>query len=108
MGGRNFRFLGFFQIFWSHNDKKQLVFSSKGQIHIQTIKFEFKRTNQDATSHYHLSAPTAAGSAGDTARTLSSGPTLTQAIPSGPIRWQLYRLRSLPAHLGRTVVPRAR
>jgi hypothetical protein len=57
-------FVGFFfQIFWSPNSEKRLVFNSNGQIRIQTVKFEFKRTNQEAPPHYRPSASTAGGTA---------------------------------------------
>jgi hypothetical protein len=43
-----------------------------GQIHIQMIKFKFKRTNQELTVHYRPSAPVAGGSVDDTTRSGSS------------------------------------
>jgi hypothetical protein len=44
--------------------KKRSHLYSNGQIHIQTIKFKFKRTNQELTVHYRPPAPVAGGSAG--------------------------------------------
>jgi hypothetical protein len=45
---------------------------SNDHIHIQTIKFEFKRINQELTAHYHTPAPVTDGSADSTARSGSS------------------------------------
>jgi hypothetical protein len=63
-----------FKILLPQMIKKQSNLSLNGQIHIQTIKFEFKQTNQDATPHYRLPAPAAGRSAGGTAWVLSPGP----------------------------------
>jgi hypothetical protein len=57
-----FNFLEFF----ISNGKKQLNLYSNSQIRIQTIKFKFKRINQDVTSHYRSPAPVMNDSAGDT------------------------------------------
>jgi hypothetical protein len=48
--------------------KKWSNLYSSGRIHIQTIKFEFKRTNQELTAHYRPSAPVAGNSASGTAQ----------------------------------------
>jgi hypothetical protein len=56
----------FLEFFISHG-KKQSNLYSNSQICIQTIEFEFKRINQDATPHYRSPAPAIDGSAGDTA-----------------------------------------
>jgi hypothetical protein len=65
--GMKFAIFRIFQIFWSHNDKKRLVFSSNGRIRIQTVKFQFKRTNQELSHHSHPSIPKADNSADATA-----------------------------------------
>jgi hypothetical protein len=52
-----------FSDFFSSNGQKQLVFSANDQIHIQMVKFKFKQTNQNASRHYQLPAPTVGGSA---------------------------------------------
>jgi hypothetical protein len=63
--------------------KNQWNLYSNGQIHIQTIKFKFKRTNQETTPYYHPSTLAVGGSAradsnttttarSDRAQTLSS------------------------------------
>jgi hypothetical protein len=57
-----FNFLEFF----ISNGKKQSNLYSNSQIHIQMIKFKFKRINQDATPHYRSPAPVINDSAGDT------------------------------------------
>jgi hypothetical protein len=52
--------------------------------HIQTIKFKFKRTNQELTAHYRPPAPVTGGSAGGTTqfgRTLPLPPVETSTSP---------------------------
>jgi hypothetical protein len=49
------------------------------QIHIQTVKFEFKWTNQKVTSHYYPSAPAVDGSAGCTIRLGSNADTIDRS-----------------------------
>jgi hypothetical protein len=64
--------------------KKMIKYLLNGRIHIQTIKFEFKRTNQELAAHYHSPAPVASGSAGGTARsgrTLPLSPVETSTSP---------------------------
>jgi hypothetical protein len=58
--GGNLNFLGFFGAILI---KTASFFSSNGQIHIQTINFEFKRTNQEATPHYSPPTSSTGGSA---------------------------------------------
>jgi hypothetical protein len=55
--GMKFIFFRIFSIFLTQTVKN-------GQICIQTIKFQFKQTNQESPHHYRPSAPAACGSAG--------------------------------------------
>jgi hypothetical protein len=68
-------------MFWSPTGKKRLVFSSNGRIRIQTVKFQFKRTNDEPPRHYR---PAAGGSAGGTAP--PSGPAATSSRAGGSAR----------------------
>jgi hypothetical protein len=84
-GGQNLQFLGFF-LFFSHNGKKRLVFSSNGQIRIQMIKFQFKQTNQKLPRYYRPPTPAAGGSADANARMLPPDPTPVRAVAPAPTR----------------------
>jgi hypothetical protein len=72
--------------FFSHNDKKRPVFSSNDQIHIQIVKFEFKRTNQEAPRHYLPPPSASGGSAGGIAQTLVPDLTPAWMVPPSSAR----------------------
>jgi hypothetical protein len=83
-------FFRFFLNFLTSNGKKQSNLHSNGRIHIQTIKFEFKWTNQELTTQYRPPAPVAGDSVGATARpgssadgTAQSGQTSTSPSTGG-------------------------
>jgi hypothetical protein len=97
--------LNFFRFFGVIKVKKWLVFSSKGQICIPTIEFEFKWTNQKLTAHYHPSTPVASGSVGYTARALPLGLAPVHAVPLGPGRCYPCRPCEPPHHLHQAVPP---
>jgi hypothetical protein len=69
--GMKFKKFRFFNFFTSN---------ANGQIRIQTVIFEVKRTNQNAPRPYSSAAPTAAASAGGDARTAPM-----QVVPSPPL-----------------------
>jgi hypothetical protein len=86
-GGWGMKFK-FFRFFLNFLDLKR---SKNDQVYIQMVKFEFKRTNQEATPHYRPLTPAMDGSAGGSARpgfnagaTARSGQTigLTPALTS--------------------------
>jgi hypothetical protein len=58
---------------WTSKDKKQSNLYLNNQICIQTIKFEFKRINQEATPYYRPSAQTADSSVGAIYRAIVFG-----------------------------------
>ncbi len=93
--GMKFDFLGDFLEFWSSNSKKRLVFSSNSRIHIQTIKFEFKWTNQELTTHYRPPSPVVGG----TARALPPSLAPVRAVPPGLTVRYPCRPRRPPRHL---------
>jgi hypothetical protein len=65
------------------------------------IKFEFKRTNQELTAHYHPLAPVVGG----TARALPPGPALVWVVPPGPGGRYPYRPCRPPRHHQQVVMP---
>jgi hypothetical protein len=60
--GYEIYFFRFFEFFGPQMVKKRSNLYSNGRIHIQTIKFKFKRTNQKLAAHYRPPAPVAGGS----------------------------------------------
>jgi hypothetical protein len=91
-GGQNLKFLEFFSDFFGAMMVKKTAsfFSSTSQIRIQTVKFQFKRTNHEPPCHYRPPAPATGSSASGTAR---------------PGRRQPCHPVPLPRRLGRAVVP---
>jgi hypothetical protein len=84
--GGNLNFLG---SFGAISIKTASFFSLNGQIHIQTINFEFKRTNQEATPHYSPPTSSTGGSArpgpnaaGTTRSDQAASPTPTRLASS--------------------------
>jgi hypothetical protein len=73
----------FFRIVLDFFDLKRL---KNSQICIQTIKFKFKRTNQEITSRYHSPASATNGSTSGIARTIAPDPAPTQVLPHTPVR----------------------
>jgi hypothetical protein len=51
---------------------------------IKTVKFKFKRINQEATPHYRQPVPVTDGSVDGITRTVAPGMALTRALPSAP------------------------
>jgi hypothetical protein len=66
-------------------------FTSNDQIYIQTVKFEFKQTNQKVTPHYNPLASAADGHACAIYRAVALGPTPTRALPLALTGLKLYR-----------------
>jgi hypothetical protein len=63
---------------------------------IKTVKFKFKRINQEATPHYRQPVPVTDGSVDGITRTVAPGMTLTRALPSAPALTSTSPRRVLP------------
>jgi hypothetical protein len=72
---------------------------------IQTIKFEFKQTNQETTPRYRPPAPAAGGSAGGIDQAVAPGPASMWVVPLGPSGLKPCRPLSPPRHRKRTIPP---
>jgi hypothetical protein len=92
IGGWGTKFIFFrtvFEFFGPQTVKKQSNLYSNSRFRIQTVEFEFKWTNQEATPHYRPSAPVAGGNAGGSARPGSNAGSTArsdQAVALPPAR----------------------
>jgi hypothetical protein len=86
----------FLEFFGSQMVKTRSNLYLNDQIHVQTIKFEFKRTNQKLTAHYHPPTPEPGGSTGSSARTLPPSLTPVRTVPSDLSIHYPYHLVPLP------------
>jgi hypothetical protein len=86
----------YFFRFFTSNDKKWSNLYLNGQICIQTIEFEFKRTNQETIPHYRPSALAAGSSVGGTVRPGSNAGGTTRSGQAVGLT---------PAHPSRSTLP---
>jgi hypothetical protein len=88
-----------FRIFRASNHPKQSNLYSNNQIYIQTVRFEFKRTNQEVTHRYRPPALVTGSNAGAIYQAVATGPAPTRTLPPAPAGLKPYHPLSPPRHL---------